>query len=97
MEAVVQLIADLSGYSQNAEPDTAEGAQTVEMRRQLNAELARLGALLTPMHPGVADAELASYFKLTGVETPDVDAVLADLRRLAAVKAAYVKPGAEPA
>lgn len=60
------------------------------------AAAAALGVLLTPMHPGARNAELATWY----VATPDsgeAEATAAALGGLAGVSAAYVRPGAEPA
>jgi len=51
-----------------------------------------LGVTLEPMHPGVADTELAGYFT---VDVPDdelAQQVIARLRACEAIEAAYVKP-----
>lgn len=96
MEAVIQLRADLARLMQG----DAVGAwpnHLAAVRRDLDAELSRLGASLRPMHPGVKDTELARYFTLTGIPDPQQETVLATLRNLEAVTAAYVKPEAEPA
>ena len=67
------------------------------LKQELDDKLAQLGASLRPMHPEVEDAELASYFTLTGAEGLEDEEVLAALRDLDAVSAAYMKPPAEPA
>ena len=57
----------------------------------------RLGVNLQPMHPGVADAELGSYY-YANIADPDIAAgVVSELLRSAEVEAAYVKPPDEPA
>lgn len=51
-----------------------------------------LGVSLEPMHPGVADPELAGYFT---VDVPDEELaqqVIARLRACEAIEAAYIKP-----
>jgi hypothetical protein len=96
MATVIQLRADLARLMQG-EAHTAWPDHLVEMKRGLDDELARLGASLSPMHPGVQDAELMRYFTLSGVSDPDQEAILVALRNLEGVTAAYVKPEAEPA
>jgi hypothetical protein len=61
-----------------------------------SAELSRvteeLGVVLEPMHPGVEDPRLASYFT---VEVPDhvtAERVISRLQNCEAVEAAYLKP-----
>jgi hypothetical protein len=58
----------------------------------LQAALADLGATLVPMYPGIADAELASWFTVPRVPPPQAEALAARLRTLGAVDAAYVQP-----
>lgn len=96
MGTVIQLRADLAEYM-HGEALAACPDNILEMKRDLEDALARLGASLRPMHPGVQDAELARYFTLCGVPAPRQESALADLRDLEAVTAAYVKPEAEPA
>ena len=53
--------------------------------------------VLTPMHPGVDDDELRSWFSGTSESSAaELDRMLASLRRSAVVAAAYWKPEAEP-
>jgi hypothetical protein len=44
------------------------------------------------MYPGIADAELASWFTVPRVPPPQAEALAARLRTLGAVDAAYVQP-----
>jgi hypothetical protein len=64
---------------------------------ELQAGLRNLGLEMLPMHPGLADAELATYFS---VRVPGNDersaSALNFLRQNPAVTAAYVKPPDEP-
>lgn len=96
MGTVIQLRADLARLMQG-EAVTPCPDHIVEMKQDLDDELARLGASLRPMHPGAQDAELARYFTLSGVPDPEQEAILVALRSLEAITAAYVKPEAEPA
>jgi hypothetical protein len=52
------------------------------------------GVTLMPMHPGVDDSTLASYFT-ADVDDDQVETVLDALRSSAAIEAAYVKPADE--
>lgn len=68
-----------------------ETPQAKEFAETLNA----LGASLEPMHPGVADATLAQYFKVQVPEETEAKEAVDRLRSCDAVKAAYVKPSDE--
>ena len=57
-----------------------------------------LGLDLRPMHPGIDDPELASYFTADGGDDRGVaEMAAARLNELDAVEGAYVSPAAEPA
>jgi hypothetical protein len=59
------------------------------------ARAAELDVALGPLHPGTADAELASY--LSGhVDDAVADGVIERLRRCDGVEGAYVKPAGAP-
>lgn len=60
------------------------------------AAAAALGVLLTPMHPGARNGELATWYVATS-DSGDEQATAVALRGLAGVSAAHVRPGAEPA
>lgn len=60
--------------------------------RDLLETLERYGADLRPMHPGVADPELAAFFLVEGAEEDDLVRLRDALAALEAVAAAYVKP-----
>ena len=63
-----------------------------ELTQALLKLATELGLQLEPMHPGVEDEELASYFQVP-VENADAAKRVADqLRDLEAVDAAYLKP-----
>ena len=97
METVIQLRSDVAKAMQGT-VDVGEAAGELwKATRDLEQELDRLGVSLEPVHPGTQDAELARYFTLS--ETPEFDPerILAPLRGLEAVTAAYVKPQAQPA
>jgi hypothetical protein len=79
LRVTVQLAAVRSGHTPEARPASVQ---------RLAEEL---GLPLEPLHPGVDDPVLRSYYT---VEVPDrvAAAVLARLRASPAVAAAYVKP-----
>jgi hypothetical protein len=57
-----------------------------------------LGLDLRPMHPGIDDPELASYFTADGGDDRvAAETAAARLNELDAVEGAYVSPAAEPA
>lgn len=59
-----------------------------ELARRLQAR----GLSLKPMHPGVDDPQLASYFLLEVPEEDTAEEVMRELLQLPAVEAAYIKP-----
>ena len=59
--------------------------------------LTRFGVELKPLHPGVSDPHLQSYFMIVGVPQADADQIVAALRALDEVEAAYVQPPVSPA
>ncbi len=69
---------------------TAPGAASL---RQLTDEL---GLSLEPLHPGVEDPDLGSYFSAE-VEEAAVTDLLDRLRSHQAIEGAYTKPPDEPA
>lgn len=84
--------------SVRVQPDVAPAFQGTDAPpaevNDLRLELEALGVGLEPMHPGIDDPELATYFT---VEVPDDDEeiaaqVLVVLSESALVDAAYVKP-----
>ena len=63
-------------------------------RQRLDACAQAAGTALTPLHAGVADPELASYF-VTRVDETAAPAIIARLQKCPGVDAAYVKPRGE--
>jgi hypothetical protein len=51
-----------------------------------------LGVTLEPMHPGVEDPSLASFFMLEVADLASAERVIARLQGCEAVEAAYLKP-----
>lgn len=69
-----------------------ERAPPTPATEELARAAAQLGVALKPLHPGVEDPALATYFV---VEVPDMataSQVMDQLQRCQAVEAAYVKP-----
>ncbi len=64
-------------------------------RRRLDACARAVGVALTPLHPGSADPDLASYFAAR-VDQRSADAAIAGLRQCPEVESAYSKPAGEP-
>jgi hypothetical protein len=61
-------------------------------RVQLDKLLKNLAVKLVPLHPGVEDEQLGSYFAVD-VASPDAAAnVVKHLRPISGVRAAFVKP-----
>ncbi|MDH5555827.1 MAG: hypothetical protein OEZ03_00675 [Alphaproteobacteria bacterium] len=96
-EKIIQLRAEVARLSGGIDGSGATTEKNKKLKQELDDKLAQLGASLRPMHPDEEDVELASYFTLIGAEGLEDEEVLAALRDLGAVSAAYVKPSAEPA
>lgn len=97
METVIQLRGDVAKLMQGAAARTEATDELWKAKRELEQELVRLGVAIRPVHPGSQDAELATYFTLCEAPGPDLEEILAVLRDLEAVTAAYAKPPAQPA
>lgn len=70
-----------------ARPDIRDALRTID----------ELDLSLEPMHPGIDDPQLASYFQVDVPDQRTADRVAAKLRTSPAIEAAYVKPREEPA
>ena len=64
-------------------------------RETLEAQAARLGAALAPLHPSTSDANLAAY-AVAYVDAASADTVIEHLLRCPGVEAAYAKPRGAP-
>ncbi len=60
--------------------------------RKLLKKAGELGVALEPMHPRVADPQLASYFVVQVPDQVTAERVMQDLRECEVVEAAYLKP-----
>lgn len=85
MQITVQVDAPTAQHLQHHGPATAAA-------RELHELAARLGVELHPLHPGVADPLLSSYFVITTDSEVVAETLLDKLRRCDAVEAAYIKP-----
>jgi hypothetical protein len=88
-EVIVQLRPDVARALRGQAPASAES-------RAIVAVLGEHGVALEPVHVSAVEPAAASYFRL---EVPDLQAaetVIAALRAVDAVEAAYPKPRASP-
>ena len=77
-------------------PDVARALQGLLPSSSEAEEVARtaaeLGTVLEPMHPGVDDPHLETYFSVAVADPTAADRVLRELRANPAIEAAYIKP-----
>lgn len=66
-------------------------------RAEVDALLSAQGLSLTPLHPNTSDPTLASWFVLPAMPTDRAEEIVAALRTLPSVEAAYVQPSPAPA
>jgi hypothetical protein len=62
---------------------------------ELAAVVGELGSTVEPVHPGVDDPQLATYFTVEAASMPEADRLLERLRSHPAILAAYIKPADE--
>ena len=92
VDIVVRLRPDIASLFHG------DGDQAAVEVMEVTAVLRRFGVDLKPQHPGASDAELQSYFTISGVASAaEAERIAAALRKLEAVEAAYVQPLASPA
>ena len=84
MRVSIKLNADAAAELQGIAPES-------DTTRALREKTRDAGVTLEPMHPGVDDDELRTYF-YADVNDDRVDEVLDRLRAEDAIEAAYVKP-----
>ena len=84
MQIVIKLAASAIDSSSPATICPSAGRALIEVCSRRKIEL-------VPMHPGVRDAELGTYFK---AQVPDAQAadILQELQHTSGVEAAYSKP-----
>jgi len=90
MDIIVRLRVDIARALHS-------GAENAAATQGLQAVLTQFGVALKPLHPGVSDPQLQSYFMISGVTSADADHIVAALRTLDEVEAAYVQPPMSPA
>lgn len=84
MRVSIKLTADAAAELCGEAPRT-------ERSRRLEKKMNGAGVDLQPMHPGVDDPELRTYFS-ADVDDDSVDRVLEELRDSEDIEGAYVKP-----
>lgn len=67
-----------------------------QLPADLQEAVSRVGINLRPMHPGVTDPNLASYYYVETPDQPAAERVIAQLRQCNSVEAAYLKPPEGP-
>jgi len=81
------------------QPDVANALHENRADQPLASELtglaSELGVTLRPMHPGVDDASLRTFFLVEAVPAEQAETLAARLRRARAVQSAYIKPADE--
>lgn len=82
MEVVIQIAPSATATS--APPNAARQA------------VQKLGLKLEPLHPGTTDPVLSTYYRVQAPDREAAERVVAAVRRLPSVAAAYVKPPDEP-
>ena len=77
-------------------PDVARALQGLLPSSSEAEEVARtaagVGAVLEPIHPGVDDPRLETYFSVGVADPAAADRLLEELRANPAIEAAYIKP-----
>jgi hypothetical protein len=84
MRVSIKLNVDAAAELQGIAPES-------DATRALREKTDEVGVTLEPMHPGVDDDELRTYF-YADVNDDRLDEVLDRLRAEDAIEAAYVKP-----
>jgi len=85
MCVTVQATNELARALRQESPATAESREVTEIAGDV-------GAVLEPLHAGTRDSSLRRYFILQVPDQPTAERVLARLRQVRDVTAAYVKP-----
>ena len=77
-------------------PDVARALQGPRSRspeaEETERAAAELGTVLEPMHPGIADPVLATYFTVEVADPAAAERLLEELGANPAIEAAYIKP-----
>jgi hypothetical protein len=85
MQVIVRVRPDVAPALHGRQPPT----QASEAILQAMTEL---GVVLEPMHPGVEDPSLASFFMIEVPDPASAERVIARLQQSQAIEAAYLKP-----
>lgn len=94
-EKMVDLIVRLRDDWAAAVQGGAGGDSTAAV--ELDAALGSFGVALRPLHPGISDPELATYFIISGLPLAQAERLMNRLHSLGGVEAAYIQPPASPA
>jgi len=89
VEVIAQLTEEIAAQLRGDAPASLES-------RMIEAKAREFGSQLVPLHPGIADPKLATYFRLDGSSEETASTLVESLRQLEDVEAAYVKPHAAP-
>lgn len=85
----MQVIVKLKVAGTDPQGSAGTGASPPEELRRV---VRSVGASIRPLHPGKADASLASYFVVDVRDAARVDTLIPLLLQLPLVDAAYAKP-----
>jgi hypothetical protein len=85
MEITLQLKPNVARALTNREPLTEDSDELLKTAAELHLSL-------VPLHPGVEDPQLTTYFTAEVADHAQVQEVISRLRQCHAVEAAYVKP-----
>ena len=88
MEIVVQVSANMAQALHQLEPGTPESDALVDMMETFNLTL-------EPMHRGVDDPTLQSYFVVEAPDSNTAQCVIDRLQQTDGIEAAYIKPAGE--
>lgn len=92
MTMIVVLSQDVSRLLRD---DTLDPGPLAASVSSIEDALRDYGRVLTPLHPDTDDPKLSTYFTLDVRDQTTADEIIARLRRLPAVEAAYWKPSEE--
>jgi hypothetical protein len=85
MYVTLQVQTDVALALHQRRPHTAASKELLQTAKELDV-------VLKPLHPGVEDRHLVSYFTVEVPDSATAEVVLAHLRNCKAVEAAYIKP-----
>ena len=88
MRVILELDAEVARALQQPSARPSAPAEAARLQQSV----ARLGLRLQPLHPRCTDAALARTFFVEVADAAAAGAAIAELRRCAAVTAAYAKP-----